>query len=121
METDLSERLGRIPTVKDKFVFDEELYEPGYAEFVGEDHACSLIGVGVLALDGYKNLILQLTYIEIVRTLTTWLSLDGIGRDAGFAIVALYIVFGKLGRIITLSASLLSVSLRCSSVIDENF
>ena len=56
----------------------------------------SLIGVGVLALDGYKNLILQLTYIEIVRTLTTWLSLDGIGRDAGFAIVALYIVFGKL-------------------------
>ena len=97
MGADLSERLGRIPTVKDKSVFDEELYEPGYAELVGEDHACSLIGVGVLALDGYKNLILQLTYIEIVRALTTWLSLDGIGRDAGFAIVALYIVFGKLG------------------------
>ena len=96
----LFERFGRIPTVKDKSVFDEELYEPGYAKFVREDHAGSLIGMAKLTLDEYKNLILQLPYIEIVRALTTWLSLDGIGRDAGFAIVALYIVFRKLGRII---------------------
>ena len=88
----LFERFGRIPTVKDKSVFDEELYEPGYAKFVREDHAGSLIGMAKLTLDEYKNLILQLPYIEIVRALTTWLSLDGIGRDAGFAIKILMII-----------------------------